>query len=66
MRQISPYWELADETVRYLADRLSKSLRLGVTLLDEFSLVDDAVIASLRGMGFDVDVFVLGSLAAAG
>jgi hypothetical protein len=66
VRQIASYWELADETVRYLAERLSSAVRLGVTVLDEFSLVDDAVIASLRGMGFDVDVFVLGSLAAAG
>jgi hypothetical protein len=62
VRQIAPYWELADETVRFLAAHLSSSVRLGVTILDEFSLVDEAVIAALRGLGFDVDVFVLGSL----
>lgn len=58
VREIAPYYELADETVRFLADHLSRTLRLAVTLLDDFSLVDDEVIAELRALGFDVDVFV--------
>jgi hypothetical protein len=58
VREIAPYYELADETVRFLADHLSRTLRLAVTLLDDFSLVDDDVVAELRALGFDVDVFV--------
>lgn len=58
VREIAPYYELADETMRFLADHLSRTLRLAVTLLDDFSLVDDEVVAELRALGFDVDVFV--------
>lgn len=57
VREIAPYYELADDTVRFLADHLSRTIRLGVTVLDEFSLVDSEVVAELRGLGFDVDEF---------
>mgnify|MGYP007099122287 CR=1 FL=1 len=57
VREIAPYYELADETARFLADHLSQSIRLGVTLLDDLSLVDVSVVERLRGLGFDVDVF---------
>jgi hypothetical protein len=65
-REIQKFWELSDSTVQYLAGRLSNSLRLGVTVLEEFSLMNESVIAALRGLGFDVDVFVLESVVAAG
>lgn len=57
VRVISPYFELPDEMVTFLAEHLSGHIRLGFTILDEMSLVDDSVIDSLRAMGFSVQVF---------
>ena len=65
-REVAPYWELADTTVTTLASKLSAQVRLGLTLMDDLSLVDDDVVEGLRALGFDVDVFVLGSVATAG
>jgi hypothetical protein len=57
VRVVAPYWELAGEVISHLARNLSQTVRLGVTLLDDISLMDDEVIDTLRGLGFDVDVF---------
>ena len=56
-RTLAPYPELADAVAEDVAKRLSSSLRLGITLLDDECLVDGDVVASLRDLGFTVDVF---------
>ena len=61
VREIAPFYELADETRQIVASLLSQSLRLGLTRLDEFSLVDDQVIDLLREMAFDLDIYSLES-----
>lgn len=53
------FWELTTQTRMDLARRLSKYLRLGITVLDESALVDPLVVRDLRSLGFDVDVFLL-------
>jgi hypothetical protein len=59
VRTVAPYWDVSDKrTFEYLTVRLSQLVRLGVTVLDEMSLVSPDVIADLRLLGFDVDVFV--------
>lgn len=59
VRRISPYWDVSDpRTFEYLTGRLSQLIRLGVTVLDDMSLVNSEAIADLRLLGFDVDVFV--------
>jgi ribosomal protein S8 len=61
-RVIAPYFDVsAPETMMYLAARMSDAVRLGITVLDEMSLVDADVIATLRSWGFDVDVYTLDS-----
>lgn len=57
IRTLAPYPELADAVAQRVASSLSSSLRLGLTLLDDLCLIDDDVVASLRDLGFDVDVF---------
>lgn len=59
VREVAAFYELAIDTRNRIASSLSQSLRLGFTRLDEFSLVDNAVLESLREMGFDIDVFTL-------
>jgi hypothetical protein len=61
VRESAPFYELADETRRVVASLLSESLRLGLTRLDEFSLVDYQVFHLLREMGFDLDTYSLES-----
>jgi len=56
-REIAPYWELADETVKQIVQKLVVQVKLGFTIMDEMSLINQEVIASLRGLGFHVDVF---------
>jgi hypothetical protein len=58
-RVITPYWELAPDVLDALSSRLSGSVRLGLTTVCESSLVTPGVIAQLRALGFDVDVFGL-------
>ncbi len=61
-RMVAPFWDIsAPETMRYLARKLSETVRLGFTFLAAESLVDQSVIATLRSFGFDVDVFALES-----
>lgn len=64
IRRVAPYWApLADDVRLNLARPLSSYVRVGFTLLDEFSLVNDEVVGRLRALGFDVDVFSLSSSA---
>lgn len=68
-RTIAPFWDVSAPSTRmYLARRMSEVVRVGITVLDEFSPVTDEVIDELRSLGFDVDVFglVSSSLVAAG
>lgn len=59
IRHVAPYWELTSSTSALLAQRLASSFRLGVTVLEELTLATADVVARLRGLGFDVDVFTL-------
>lgn len=61
VREIVSFYELAGDTRAAIASSLSLSVRLGLTRLDDFTLVDDSVIKSLREIGFDVDLFSLES-----
>lgn len=56
-REIAPYYELSEPIRSQLARQLGGALRLGITVLEEQSLVDRQVISGLRALGFDVDVF---------
>lgn len=59
-RLIAPYWDVsAPSTTGYLAGRMSELVRIGITILEEFSPVDGEVVDSLRRLGFDVDVYGL-------
>jgi hypothetical protein len=61
VREIASFYELASDTRAAIASSLCMSVRLGLTRLDDFTLVDDSVIKSLREIGFDVDIFSLDS-----
>jgi hypothetical protein len=56
-RAIAPYWELADQTVKQIVQKLALQVKLGFTIMDEMSLINEEVIATLRSLGFHVDVF---------
>lgn len=56
-RRIAPYWELSDSTQKTLANQLTDQVRLGVTILEQHSLMDDKALDLLQGLGFDVTVF---------
>lgn len=62
VRRIARYWELFADTRSGLVDLLSPYVRLGITVLDDLSLIDSEVVSVLRHLGFDVDVFALSSL----
>ncbi len=57
VREIAPYYELAEPVRSLLPRQLASVLRLGITVLEEQSLVDTQVISGLRALGFDVEVF---------
>lgn len=57
VREIAPYYELAEPLRSLLFRQLAGVLRLGITVLEEESLVDTQVISGLRALGFDVEVF---------
>lgn len=63
-RELAQFFELADQTREFLANRLASSVRLGFVKLDDLSLVTDEVIQKLRELGFDVEAFSQDSLAA--
>jgi hypothetical protein len=58
VRLLAPYPELADDVTQFVASRLSASLRLGFTYLDDLCLVSEDVISVLRDdLNFSVSVF---------
>jgi hypothetical protein len=57
-REIAPYYEVAEPSRSRLAKRLAGFIRLGITSLEDQSLVDANVILGLRNLGFDVEVFL--------
>lgn len=57
VRRVAEFYELSDHSRTFIASRLSESVRLGLTQLDDFSLVNDEVVQELRGLGFDVEVY---------
>jgi hypothetical protein len=56
-RRIAPYWELSESTQAALASQLASQVRLGVTLLEQPSLLDNRALELMRGIGFEVTVF---------
>ena len=58
VRSIAPYWELSEDGVRHLSNKLKGQVKLAFTIMDDLCLVDDEVIGTLRSLGFHVDVFV--------
>lgn len=56
-RVIGQPWAISDKTVLDLSQVLAKSLRLGIVLLSDQSVLDDAAVSYLRTSGFRVDVF---------
>lgn len=59
VRELAPYWDISEpRTFDYLTGRLGELVRVGITILDDMSLVSPPVIGDLRLLGFAVDVFV--------
>ncbi len=56
-RELARFYELSDHAKSFLANRMSQKVRLGLTQLDDLSLVNDEVIQRLRQLDFDVEVF---------
>lgn len=57
LREVAEFYELSDYNRGFLAKRLSERVRLGLTQLDDLSLVGDEVVEQLRRLGFDLEVF---------
>lgn len=58
VRTLAPYWDLSDEGRLFLAKLLSAELRLGITILDEPTMLMGDVTSGLLDLGFDLDVFM--------
>lgn len=58
-RNIGHPWSLEDELVFDLSRVLAKSLRLGIVLLSDQSVLDVAAVLCLRTWGFRVEVFAV-------
>ena len=56
-RELARFYEIVDDAKDFLARHLCDVIRLGITRLDETSLVNEAVIGALRDLGFDVAIF---------
>lgn len=56
-RELARFYELSEHSQSFLANRMSQQVRLGLTQLDDLSLVNDEVIQRLRQLDFDVEVF---------
>lgn len=54
---IAPYWDLADDVRNCCIRDLSNRIKIGVTALDEHSLLGSEAVSLLRGFGFRVEVF---------
>jgi len=61
VRELAPFYELAESTQHFLARHLSGNIRLGATRLDEQTLLSAEVVRGLRLLGFDFDTFDLSS-----
>jgi hypothetical protein len=57
VRELARFFELSDHSRGFLAKQMSQQVRLGLTQLDDLSLMNDAVIERLSLFGFDVEVF---------
>jgi len=57
LREVAEFYELSDYNRGFLAKRLSERIRLGLTQLDDLSLIGDEVVEQLRRLGFDLEVF---------
>lgn len=60
-REPAQFYELADTTRDFIANKMAGVARLGFTRLDDLSLVNDEVFAALLRYGFDVEVYDLTS-----
>lgn len=60
-RRLVPFFDLNASLISSLSKSLSQQLRLGLTRLDDMSLVSAPVIQKLEEMGFDLEVFSLES-----
>jgi hypothetical protein len=56
-RELARFYEVVDDAKDFLARHLCEVIRLGITRLDETSLVNDAVIGAMRDLGFDLAIF---------
>lgn len=54
---IAPYWDLAEDVRDCCIRDLSNRIKIGVTALDEHSLLGAEAVSLLRGFGFRVEVF---------
>ncbi len=57
LRTVAQFYELSDHNRAFIAKRLSRQIRLGLTQLDDFSLASNETVQQLRRLGFDVEVF---------
>lgn len=60
-REPAPFYELADTTREFIANKMSGLVRVAFTRLDDLSLVNEEVVAVLMRYGFDVEVYDLTS-----
>jgi hypothetical protein len=56
-RELARFYEIVDDAKDFLARNLCEVIRLGITRLEETSLVNEAVTVALRDLGFDVAIF---------
>lgn len=54
---IAPYWDLADDVRNCCIRDLSNRIKIGITALDEHSLMGAEAVSLFRGFGFRVEVF---------
>jgi hypothetical protein len=54
---LAPCWDLADDVLASLSKELSSLFRIGVILLDDFSMADADFVEIVRSHNFDVDTF---------
>lgn len=57
MREVARCYELSDEIQKFLAERLSNQVRLGVLRLTSDTLVNAEAVVELRKLGFDVEEY---------
>jgi hypothetical protein len=55
--RVAPCWELADEVIRFLVDKLGPICRVGVVRLDRDSIFTADVVDRLRSLGLDIATY---------